>query len=60
MLKIKICSNSKTEQISEFKIIQISGKKTEKRRNIQEASSGPAQQESHTGGANSGPPAGGD
>jgi hypothetical protein len=60
MFKIKICSNLKSEQISKFKIIQILGKKTEKRRNRQEASSGPAQQESHTSGANSGPPTGGD
>jgi hypothetical protein len=60
MFKIKICSNSESEQISKFKIIQISGKKIEKRRNRQETSSGPAQQESHTGGANSCPPAGGD
>jgi hypothetical protein len=40
-----------SEQISKYKIIQISRKKTEKRRNRQEASPGPAQQESHMGGA---------
>jgi hypothetical protein len=60
LFKIKICSNLKSEQISKYKIIQISGKKTEKRRNRQEASPGPAQQKSHTGGANSGAPTGGD
>jgi hypothetical protein len=59
LFKIKICSNSKSEQISKFKIIQILGKKTGKRRNKQEASPRPAQQESHTGGANSSTPAGG-
>jgi hypothetical protein len=61
LFEIKICSNSKSKQILKFKIIQISGKKTEKKkRNRQEGSPGPAQQESHTGGANSGAPAGGD
>jgi hypothetical protein len=60
LFKIKICSNSKSKQISKFKIIQISGEKKEKRKNRQEASPGPAQQKSQTGGANFGAPAGGD
>jgi hypothetical protein len=64
LFKIEFCSkskknknknlfNPKSEQISKYKIIQISEKKTEKsRKNREEAPHGPAQQEHHISGAN--------
>jgi hypothetical protein len=46
----------KSEQISKYKIIQISEKKTEKtekgKQNREEAPCGPAQHECHVGGGN--------
>jgi hypothetical protein len=54
LFKIKICLNSKSEQILKFKLFKLQKRKqekTEKEKNREEPLPGPAQYQRHVGGA---------